>query len=97
MDVKKERFINSAIDKMFNLAGHRVSYQDFKRKTIHGHTNYTISQYQEKEFERWFLNKIKQDGIVDSSIEAEIELSWFILHYGLIVLEDEYSELESKF
>ena len=91
----KERFINNAIDKMFSLAGHQVSHQDFKRKTIHGHVGYDISEYQQNEFQRWFLNKIQQDKLVGNQKEAENEFSWFMNSYGLNVVQDEYSELET--
>lgn len=93
---RKRRFINDAIDKMFNLAGHRVSHQDFKRKTIYAHKNYIISEYQQTEFERWFINRILQEKIVVDKKEAQNELSWFILQYGLKVVQDEYSEVETK-
>lgn len=93
---RRQNFINICIDKMFVLAGHKVSHQDFKRKNEYAHVNYTIKAYQQEEFENWFTSKVKSEGLATTDKEAQNELSWFLNTYQLKVVEEEFSKLETS-
>lgn len=84
---KLKKFVQEAANKMMEISGHEVIYDDLvsqSKKSIPWYDKYTITQEQQDQFEEWFIpTAMKQLGW--SKKQTENEFSWFLLDYGLKV------------
>jgi len=83
MKVNKERmFLKELIDKMFEIAGHDVKFEDVEGRTDEWYQQYTMTEEQNKEWREWGTKYIKKKKRHYSKI-ASREMAWLDLYCGL--------------
>jgi hypothetical protein len=81
--VNKERFIlKELIDKMFEIAGHNLKFEDVEGRTDEWYQQYTMTEAQNKEWREWGAKHIKKKKRYYSRI-AEREMAMLDLYCGL--------------
>ena len=88
---KRQQAVIDIINKMFEIAGHEVRFED----VLHGKDNwflqYTITEEKEREWIEWSIDylrkklKMKKDS-------ARREMMWMALSFGLKIQKDEISK-----
>lgn len=89
---KYDKFFKDTINKMMEIAGHKLTYDDLPKgeyselpeeeKENPWFMRYTMTTEQHGEWEKWFVEEYKK-RIRNSRKEAKKEFSWLSLAYGL--------------
>jgi hypothetical protein len=87
---KERMFLKELIDKMFEIAGHDLKFEDVEGRTDEWFTQYTMTEAQNKEWRDWGVEHIKKKKRHYSKI-ASREMAWLDLYCGLKI-----SDYESK-
>ena len=84
----REELAITLINKMFEIAGHEVRFDDIKGRTDNWYQQYTMTQAQNKE---WFEygKKIIKENIAFGARYADKEMRMFDLMYGLKISDPE--------
>jgi hypothetical protein len=83
MKANKERmFLKELIDKMFEIAGHDVKFEDVEGRTDNWFQEYTMTEEQNKEWREWGTKHIKKKKRLYSKI-ASREMAMLDLYCGL--------------
>ena len=92
---KAQRFIEDAINKMMEIAGHDVRYDDLPKEKDPlpqeeidnpWYIRYTMTEVQYEEWRKWFISECAR-RITKSKKRAEKEFTWFSLGHGLRVIK----------
>ncbi len=96
---KEEKFFEDAINEMMKIAGHNVTYDDLPKGEIPDeeaenpwYTYYTMTQDQNDEFRKWFIQKSRKVFKVTKK-KAQADHSWFSLSYGLKISSSPYDNI----
>ncbi len=74
--------VETMINKMFEIAGHSVTYEDIKDRKDNWYQQWTMTEEQNKEWREWGLKYLKkQKGLL--KYFAERQMAMFDLMYGL--------------
>lgn len=74
--------VETMINKMFEIAGHSVRYEDIKDRKDNWYQQWTMTEEQNKEWREWGLKYLKkQKGLL--KYFAERQMAMFDLMYGL--------------
>ena len=57
---KQNLFIENAINKMFEIAGHDVTYNDIKDRKDNWYAQWTMTMEQSEEWKKWGITEIKK-------------------------------------
>lgn len=57
---KQEEFIQDIINKMFEIAGHKVTFDDIKDRKDNWFTEWTMSEAQNDEWKKWGIQEIRK-------------------------------------
>ena len=57
---KQEEFIQDAINKMFEIAGHEVTFDDIKDRKDNWFTEWTMTEAQNDEWKGWGIGEIRK-------------------------------------
>jgi predicted ArsR family transcriptional regulator len=87
---KNEQFIVDVINKMFEIAGHNVTFDDIKDRKDDWYTQWTMTMAQNKEWEEWGISEIKKRFRYNKKL-AKREMSMVTLMWGL-----KYSDWENN-
>jgi len=79
---KEKQLLKELIDKMFEIAGHDVKFEDVEGRTDEWFTQYTMTDVQNKEWREWGANHIKKKNRYYSKV-AERQMAWLDLYCGL--------------
>jgi hypothetical protein len=79
---KERQLLKELIDKMFEIAGHDVKFEDVEGRTDDWYRQYTMTDAQNKEWREWGANHIKKKKRYYSKI-ASREMAWLDLYCGL--------------
>ena len=79
---KKEIFVKDVINKMFEIAGHDVTYEDIKDRKDDWYTQWTMSTAQNDEWKEWGVTEIRKRFRYNKKW-AEKEMGWINLMWGL--------------
>ena len=79
---KQEEFIQDAINKMFEIAGHEVTFDDIKDRKDNWFREYTMTVEQGEEFKKWGKKYLMKE-LRETAKLAEREMLWFNLQWGL--------------
>ena len=91
MEVKRKRLsreqkrLQASIDllnKMFEIAGHQVTYDDIKDRKDDWYTQWTMTMAQADEWKAWGVDYLRKN-LKLTKVLAEKEMNWFNLQYGL--------------
>jgi hypothetical protein len=79
---KKEKFNIDVINKMFEIAGHNVTFDDIKDRKDDWYAQWTMTVSQNDEWQKWGIKEIKKVFKYSQHI-AEREMAMIGLNYGL--------------
>ena len=71
--------VETMINKMFEIAGHSVKYDDIKDRKDEWYVEWTMTEEQNKEWRDWGIKYLKKNKF----FKPELEMSMFDLNYGL--------------
>jgi hypothetical protein len=70
------------INKMFEIAGHNVTYDDIKVRTDDWYTDWTMTVAQGEQWKEWGTEYLQKNMKLNKKI-ADIEMRMFNVMYGL--------------
>ena len=79
---KMNIFVQDVINKMFEIAGHAVTYEDIKDRKDDWYTDWTLTTEQNDEWKEWGVNEIRKRFRYNKKW-AEKEMGWITLMWGL--------------
>lgn len=79
---KMDIFVVDVINKMFEIAGHDVTYEDIKDKKDDWYTQWTMTMEQSNQWKEWGVEEIRK-RFRYSKKWAEKEMGMIILMWGL--------------
>ena len=79
---KIDQAIKDLINKMFEIAGHAVTYEDIIGRTDNWYTNWTMTMAQAEEWKGWGVEYLRKT-LRMSKQAAEREMLWANLQWGL--------------
>ena len=82
---KQERWNKASedlINKMFEIAGHNVTYDDIKGRTDDWYTNWTMTVAQTDEWMEWGIKYLCENLKLNKTL-AKKEMMWVNLMWGL--------------
>lgn len=79
---KIDLFLVDVINKMFEIAGHDVTYEDIKDRKDDWYTQWTMTISQNDEWKEWGISEIRKRFRYNKNW-AEREMSMIILQWGL--------------
>lgn len=79
---KREKAGIDIINKMFEIAGHDVTFDDVKGRQDNWYQQWTMTVEQDDEWKKWgkryLMNELRMNSIM-----AEKEMAWMSVQYGL--------------
>jgi len=95
LEQKREKAVVDLINKMFEIAGHDITYND-----ILGVENwfqkYTMTVEQGEEFQKWGKKYLMKE-LRENAKSAEREMMWFNLQWGLTYSNwDDYHKISNR-
>jgi hypothetical protein len=84
MKDKKQILVETLLNKMFEIAGHQVTYDDIKDRKDEWYREYTMTEEQSKEWCDWGEKYIKKTLKFPKTL-ARREMIMFDLNYGLTI------------
>jgi hypothetical protein len=85
---KEKQFLKELIDKMFELAGHDLKFEDVEGRKDNWFQQYTMTEAQNREWREWGVKHIKKKKRHYSKI-AEREMAFLDLYCGLKTVTNE--------
>ena len=89
---KTELIAETLINKMFEIAGHQVTYQDIKGRTDNWYQQWTMTKDQNYEWMVWGTDYLKKQLKTNKKL-AEREMGWINLNWGLRTSDEGTIEL----
>lgn len=81
-DEKKKQAVIDLINKMFEIAGHSVTFQDVEHRKDEWYLEWTITMEQDREWKQWGKKYLIKELKMPSKL-AEREMAYVGLGYGL--------------
>ena len=92
---KKEQLLIDLINKMFEIAGHNVTFEEIKDRKDDWYTQWTITVTQDDEWQKWGVKEIKKKMKMTEDF-AKRQMAMVGLNYGLKFADRNiYQEKES--
>lgn len=88
---KDQIIVETLINKMFEIAGHSVTYDDIKDRKDNWYQQWTMTEEQNKEWREWGLKYLKKQKRL-YKYYAEKQMAFFDLMYGLKIQQDDKME-----
>jgi hypothetical protein len=85
---KREQALVDIMNKMFEIAGHSVTFEDIKGRTDAWYSEWTMTMAQSEEWRKWGTDYLRKVLKTNKAL-AEKEMTWINLQYGL-----KYSDFE---
>ena len=79
---KKQKMVVDMINKMFEIAGHPVTYDDVKDRKDDWYTDWTMTTAQAEEWKQWGIEYLRKNLKMNKEL-AEREMMWINLQWGL--------------
>jgi hypothetical protein len=92
---KEKQLLKELIDKMFEIAGHDLKFEDVEGRTDNWFQQYTMTEAQNEEWRDWgtkFLSKKRRHGIK----LADREIRMLDLYCGLKISDSRFANEEEK-
>lgn len=81
-DKKRLEIVTTMINKMFEIAGHSVTYDDIVNRKDDWYAQWTMTEEQNKEWREWGISYFRKKARFPKYM-AEREMAMFDLMYGL--------------
>jgi hypothetical protein len=92
---KDRLLLKELIDKMFEIAGHDIKFEDVEGRTDNWFQQYTMTEVQNKEWREWGTKLIAKKKRYFKKI-AEREMAFIDLYCGLKISDFEYDREETS-
>ena len=79
---KDDIIVETMLNKMFEIAGHSITFEDIKGRTDNWYQQWTMTEEQNKEWREWGVKYLKKQKRLYKAY-AEKQMAWFDLMYGL--------------
>ena len=79
---KREKAGIDIINKMFEIAGHDVTFDDVKGRQDNWYQQWTMTVEQDDEWKKWGKRYLMNELRMNSTL-AEKEMAWMSVQYGL--------------
>lgn len=79
------------IDKMFELAGHAVKYEDIVDRKDNWFWDWTMTMEQRNQWMEWGVGYLRKNNRYTTKKQAEINMSWVDMQWGLKVSDYEHA------
>ena len=79
---KRDLFLQNLINKMFEIAGHQVTYDDIKNRKDDWYSQWTMTTEQNEQWKKWGIAEIKKQFRYNT-LTAEREMGMISLMWGL--------------
>ena len=79
---KRTQAVIMILNKMFEIAGHNVTYDDIKDRKDDWYTEWTMTVQQSKEWQDWGVDYLRKN-LKMNKVLAETEMRWVNLQWGL--------------
>ena len=79
---KSRQLLKELIDKMFEIAGHDLKFEDVEGRKDNWFQQYTMTEEQNKEWREWGIKHIKKKRRWNNYL-AERQMAWLDLYCGL--------------
>lgn len=94
MKVDKNKLIlKELIDKMFEIAGHPLKFEDVEGRTDNWFQQYTMTEAQNKEWKDWGTKFIQKKKRYNKQY-AQREMAWLDLYCGLKISDSRFNKQE---
>jgi hypothetical protein len=87
---KRDLFLQNLINKMFEIAGHQVTYDDIKNRKDDWYSQWTMTTEQNEQWKKWGIAEIKKQFRYNT-LTAEREMGMISLMWGL-----KFSDFDKK-
>lgn len=91
---KERQLLKELIDKMFEIAGHDVRFEDVEGRKDPWFQQYTMTEAQNQEWREWGTKHIKKKRRFYSKI-ASREMAFLDLYCGLKISDSKYGKEEN--
>ncbi|CAB4142014.1 hypothetical protein UFOVP425_8 [uncultured Caudovirales phage] len=88
---KRQQAVIDIINKMFEIAGHEVTFEDVLPRKDNWFLEYTITEEKEREWIEWSIDYLRKK-LKMSKESARREMMWMALSFGLKIQKDEISK-----
>ena len=85
-DKKRLEIVTTVINKMFEIAGHAVTYDDIVNRKDAWYSEWTMTKEQNDEWRKWGVSYFRKKARWPKHM-AEREMAMFDLMYGLKVID----------
>lgn len=82
LEQKREKMVVDMINKMFEIAGHSVTYDDVKDRKDDWYTQWTMTVAQNEEWQKWGIKELKKVFKYTEEF-AKKQMAMIGLNYGL--------------
>jgi hypothetical protein len=92
---KNTEILKTLIDKMFEISGHSLKFEDVEGRTDNWFQQYTMTEAQNKEWRDWgtkFINKKRRFGVK----LASREMAFLDLYCGLKISDSRFATNEEE-
>ena len=92
---KDKLILKELIDKMFEIAGHSLKFEDVEGRTDNWFQEYTMTEAQNAEWREWgvkFINKKRRLG----DKLASREMAWLDVYCGLKISDSRFNNEEKE-
>jgi|LauGreDrversion4_2_1035121.scaffolds.fasta_scaffold464819_2 hypothetical protein len=79
------------IDKMFEIAGHEVKYEDIVDRKDNWFWDWTMTMEQRDQWMEWGVEYLRKNNRYTTKKQAEINMSWVDMQWGLKVSDYEHT------
>ena len=79
---KKEKLLIDLINKMFEVAGHNVTFEDIKDRKDDWYNQWTMTEEQYQQWQKWGIKEIKKK-LKLTDVYAQRQMSMVGLNWGL--------------
>jgi hypothetical protein len=96
---KKEKFVVDAINKMFKISGHKVTYDDIKDRKDAWYQEYTMTEKQNDKWQEWGIKELqKKLNLTETYAKrqmAMVSLMWGLKFSDLDIYKEKHYETDS--
>jgi len=86
---KERQLLKELIDKMFEIAGHDLKFEDVEGRTDNWFQQYTMTEAQNKEWKKWGITHLRKKKRHFNKFLAERQMAWLDLYCGLKISDFE--------
>lgn len=87
---KNQLILKELIDKMFEIAGHPLKFEDVEGRTDNWFQQYTMTEAQNEEWKEWGTKLIQKKKRYNKEF-ARKEIAWLDLYCGLKISDSRFN------